>query len=309
MRPKVVLDVTKETFKEWSSDQASRLAAALSYYAIFSMAPLLLVLISVAGLVLGQAAAQGEIVGQIQQAVGPSAAQAIQSILAHTRSHTSGIIGTVVGTVTLLLGAAGLFGQLQGGLNTVWGVRPKPGGGILRMLKNRALGFAMVLLAGIVLLLSLVLSAGLSALGGLSSGVLPGSNVLWQVLSFVVAFAVITLMVALIFKYLPHVQVAWRDIWIGAAVTGFLFSIGKYLLGLYLGRSSASSTYGAAGSLVVLLLWVYYSAQIFYLGAEFTQVYARRFGSDILPNKNAFRVTQTMQTAEEVGKESKPPGE
>jgi membrane protein len=269
----------KEAFKDWSEDNAPRLGAALSYYTIFSIAPLLLISIAVAGLVFGQAAAQGRIVAEIQGLIGREAAESVQAMLENARKPGQGIMATVFGAVTLLFGAGGAFNELRAALDMIWEIPPRKGGGIKALLRERLASFAMVLVVGFLLLVSLVLSALLSAFE--VKGVFPGSIVMLQVLNNAVSLAVITVLFALIFKYLPdaHPPVAWKDIWVGAFITAALFTAGKFAIGLYLGRSSVASAYGAAGSLVLLLIWVYYSAQILFFGAELTQVYARRHGS------------------------------
>jgi membrane protein len=284
----------KETFSEWSEDKASRLAAALSYYTIFSLAPLLVIVIAIAGLVFGEAAVEGQLVGQIQGLVGEQGASLIQTMIANASRSGSGP-AALLGFAMLLFGAAGVFGQLQDSLNTIWDVRPKPGRGILGMVKDRLGAFAMVVGTGFLLLVSLVVSAALSAVGEFAGDVLPLPAWALQLFNLVISFAVITVVFALIYKVIPDAEIAWRDVWIGAALTSFLFSIGKYAIGLYLGQSSASSVFGAAGSLVVVLLWIYYSALILFFGAEFTQVYARRYGSGIVPSSEAIPLSDTAR--------------
>ncbi len=282
-----IRDLIKETFSEWSDDKASRLAAALSYYTIFSIAPLLIIAIGVAGLVFGHDAAMNQVVGQIRGMIGDDGAQIIQTILQNASKTTSGIVATVVGGVTLLIGASGAFGQLQDSLNTIWEVKPKKGRGVKGVMRDRFLSFSMVLFIGFLLLASLLLTAILAGIGKYLSDLLPMSSVVLQAMNFGVSLTVTAFLFALIFKVLPDAIVRWRDVWVGALVTALLFSLGRFLIGLYLGRASIGSAYGAAGSLVVLLFWVYYSAQILFLGAEFTQVYAKRFGKEIVPKPNA----------------------
>jgi membrane protein len=295
MDAKTIWSLLKETFSEWSEDKASRLAAALAYYTIFSLAPLLIIVIAVAGLVFGQEAARAELFAQIQGLVGQEGAQLIETMVESASQPTSGIIATTIAIATILFGAIGLFGQLQDALNTIWEVEPKPERGIFGMIKDRFLSFTMVLGIGFLLLVSLIISAVVSALNPYLTDLLPGSIYLIQILNFVISFGVITLLFAMIYKVLPDVEIAWSDVWIGAAVTSLLFSVGKFLIGLYLGNSSAGSAYGAAGSLVILLLWVYYSTQILLFGAEFTQVYAKRYGSwAASPQKAAPLATQTQ---------------
>lgn len=269
----------KQAFAEFGEDKAQRLGAALAYYTIFSLAPLLLIAISIAGIVFGREAAQGEIFGQLRGVLGQQSAQTVQEMVKSAAKPKSGTIATVVGIVTLLFGAAGVFGQLKDALNTIWNVEPEKKGGILIMLKARFLSFAMVFGTGFLLLVSLVLDSAVSAAGHFVGNRLPGGEALWQAVQLVVSLAIVTLLFALIFRFLPDIHPAWRDVWFGAIFTAVLFVAGKFALGLYLGKSAVGSSYGAAGSLVVLLLWVYYSAQILFFGAEFTQVYARTHGS------------------------------
>ena len=281
--------VIRQTVTQWSEDGASVLAAALAYYTIFALAPLLIIVVAVAGLVFGQGEAQAALLDEISNTVGPDAASVIGTMLTNTAQSGSGILATVIGAAILIVGATGLFAQLQNALNKVWDVKPGPSAGILHMLKVRVLSLGMVLVIGFLLLVSLLLSAALSVVSGYFSGLLPGEDTVWQVINFLLSTAVITLLFAMIFKYLPDVQITWRDVWVGALVTSLLFSFGRFLISYYIGTSSAGSAYGAAGSLVVLLLWIYYSAQILLFGAEFTQVYGRHFGSGIQPAPYAVR--------------------
>jgi len=281
----------KETYNEWSEDKASRLAAALAYYTAFSIAPLLLISIAVAGLVFGRDAAEGQVVGQLQGAVGPDAAAMIERSIANSQDTGAGTIAAIIGLATLIWSASNVFSQLQDALNTIWEVAPDPNAGILGTIKRRYLSMTMVLGIGFMLLVSLALSAAISVIGSFVEGLLPGGATVWQIVNFVLTFGIVTLLFAAIYKVLPDVDIAWSDVWIGGAVTALLFSIGKLLIGLYLGYASVGSTFGAAGSLMVFLLWVYYSAQILLFGAEFTQVYARRYGSRIRPSEGAILLT------------------
>jgi membrane protein len=292
------LELTKESFQEWLDDGALDLGAALAYYTIFSLAPMLLVVIAVAGLVWGRDAVQGQLVGQMQGLVGEQGGQAIQTMVANAGRHGSGVLATIVAVVTILFGATGVFAQLQSSLNRIWNVEPKPGAGLSAFVKTRLLSFGMVLGIGFLLLVSLVVSAAVAAVGKWATGLLPAAEMLVQGLTFVVSFVLVTLLFAMIFKVLPDVEIAWRDVWIGAAVTALLFTLGKLLIGLYLGKSGVASTYGAAGSLVIVLLWVYFSAQIMFLGAEFTKAYASRYGSRIRPSANAVPVVQKKEAAD-----------
>jgi len=292
MNPRAVFSLLRSSFSEWSEDNASRLSAALAYYTLFSVAPLLLIAVSIAGFVFGQQAAQGQVFAQLRGLLGDQAAQTIQTAVQHSSTTGTGTISAVIGIVTLVLGASGVFAELQSSLNTIWEVEPKPGGGILATVKRRFLSMTMVLGIGFVLLASLLLSAALSVVGQLVAGALPGGEVLWHGVSFLVSFAIIVLLFAAIYKVLPDVQISWGDVWVGSAVTALLFTIGKLAIGLYLGHASVGSTYGAAGSLLVLLVWVYYSAQILFFGAEFTQVYARTYGTRIVPSAGAQPITE-----------------
>lgn len=292
MNFKTILGLLKDTFAEWQEDKAARLAAALAYYTAFSLAPLLIIVIAIAALVFGQDAAQGEIVGQIQGLVGKEGAEAIQTMIENSRKPAEGSIATLISLVILFFGASGVFNELQDALNTIWEVAPKPGQGVAAIVKNRFPSFAMVLGIGFLLLVSLVMSAVLAGLSNYLGHLVPSLQIVWPAVNFLFSFAVITVLFAMIYKTLPDVKIAWGDVWIGAAITSLLFAIGKALIGLYLGNSSVGSTYGAAGSFVVLLLWVNYSAQILFFGAEFTQVYANKYGSRIEPAENALPLTE-----------------
>ncbi len=277
----------KETISDWIDDGAARLAAALAYYSLLSLAPLLVISIAIAGFVFGHDAARGRVAGELGAVVGAQAAEGIQSVVANARSPVSGVLSTIVGVVTLFIGASGVFGELQSSLNSIWEVKRRPGRGIWGEIKDRFLSFTMVLGVAFLLLVSLVLNSVLSAIGAKFSEVLPGGELLWQGLNFVFSLSVITGLFALIFKYVPDAAIKWRDVWLGAAVTAGLFTIGKFLLALYLGKAAIGSSYGAAGSLIALVVWVYYAAQILLLGAEFTQVQARRSGREIRPARGA----------------------
>jgi len=302
--PKTAFALTKDSAKAWSEDKASRLAAALSYYTIFSIAPLLVLAIAVAGLVFGQQAASHQLFGEIRGLVGDQGAQAIQTMVESVHQKGGSWVATIVGLATLLLGASGAFGQLQDALNTIWQVQPKPGLGIKGFLRARFLSFSMVLVIGFMLLVTLVISAALSALGHYLEGILSVPAAIMQLLNFAISFAVTSLLFTLIYKVLPDVTVRWRDVWIGGLVTAFLFSVGRYLIGLYLGRGSVSSAYGAAGSLVILLLWIYYSAQILFFGAEFTKVFANRFGAHIQPAPYAEPISEAARQHQGLAKPS-----
>ena len=278
----------KDTFVQWSDDNPFQLAAALAYYTLFSMAPLLLIAIAVAGLVFGREASQNQIIGVIEDLVGVQSARAIQAIVESAgKKPDSGFFASAIGMIFLLLGAGGVVGQLQASLNTIWRVVPKTGRGIVGFLQDRLISYSMVLSVGFLLLVSLVISAVLTAVSGIVGSFLPIDAVTAYTLDLVVSFAFITLLFAVIYKFVPDVRIAWRDVWIGAATTSLLFSAGKFLIGFYLGHSTITSIYGAAGSLVTLLLWVYYSSLMFFFGAELTQVYATRYGSKVTSAENA----------------------
>jgi membrane protein len=286
MSPKAIWGLIKGAFSGWSEDKVPRLGAALAYYTVFSLAPLLIIIISIAGFFFGDEAARGEIVGQFRGLVGEEGGKAIQTMIENAgREKGSGVFATVISIVTLLFGASGVFGELQDSLNTIWGVKPKSGRGILGMLKDRFMSFTMVLGVAFLLLVSLVLSAAIAAIGTVFGG--GDGEGLLHILNLVVSFGVITLLFAAMYKYLPDVKIEWRDVWVGAAVTSVLFTLGKFAIGLYLGKGSVASAYGAAGSLVILLVWVYYSAQILFFGAEFTKVYAKDYGSGLRPEADA----------------------
>ena len=275
-------DLLKDTYSEWRADNASRLGAALAFYSLFSMAPLLIIVISIAGLVFGRDAAQGRVIEQLQGLVGAEAARSIETIIGTARAPAASVLTAAAGIVALLLGASGAFGELQAALNVIWNAPPRPAQAIPQLIKDRFLSFTMVLGTGFLLLVSLVISAALAALNDSLARLTDVSPSALQAVHVVISFAITALLFAMIFKQLPDVRIAWADVWIGAAVTALFFTVGRLLIGLYLGRSSLASTYGAAGSVVILLLWVYYSAQILFFGAEFTQVYANRYGSRLL---------------------------
>lgn len=272
------LTVLKDTFREFGEDKAPRLGAALAYYTIFSIGPLLLIAVAMAGLFFGQEAAQGKISAELGKVFGAQMAKSLEQMVEAAAKPKSGTIATIVGVITLMLGASGVFGQLKDALNTIWNVEKKKAAGILGFIKERFLSMAMVLGIGFLLLVTLVLDTAISAMGGYVSRFVGGEAVAY-VLSLVLSFLIATVLFAAIFRVLPDLKIAWHDVWFGAILTAILFVVGKWGLGIYLGKAAPGSAYGAAGSLVILLIWVYWSAQILFLGAEFTQVYARRFGS------------------------------
>lgn len=297
---KSIWALLKQTQKEWSEDNATRLSAALAYYTLLSVAPMLVLAISIVGLVFGPEAARGRVAGELAAVVGPEAGEGVQTVIQHANSPSGGTIASIVSIVVLLFGASGVFGELQSSLNTIWEVAPKPGRGFLGMLRQRFFSFTMVVGVAFLLLVSLLLSAGLTAVGEFFEQSLPGGEVVWQVVNWIISLGVITLLFALLFKVVPDAKVAWRDVWIGAAFTALLFTIGKFALGLYLGRASVASPFGAAGSVIVLVIWVYYAAEILFMGAEFTQVYARSRGSMIEPSDHAVRAPDATKSGLEV---------
>lgn len=300
-----VVALVKETFSEWSEDKASRLAAALSYYTIFSLAPLMVIVITLASLFLGEEAARGAISTQLSNLLGQQGAEAVETLIQNANFLTqnnerASIIATVIGVATLLLGATGVFGQLYDALNTIWEVQPvlrKKGifASVVQILQQRFLSLTMVFGIGFLLLVSLVMSALVAGLTETIGQVVPGQEVFGIILDFVLSVGLISLLFALTFKFVPDARIAWRDAFVGGAVTALLFTIGKILIGLYLGNTSTASNFGAAGSLVLILLWVYYSAQILFLGAEFTQVYARTVGYGIEPEEDAIMLPDMAQ--------------
>jgi membrane protein len=276
---KTLLKLLRLTWKEWKDDNGTSLAAALAYYTVFSLAPILIIAVAVAGLVFGEEAARGELTAQISSFVGDEGAELAQEVLANTSKPTIGSLAGVIGLLTLLFGATGAFSQMQSSLNHLWNVPSGGPSGIWNTVTTRAISFLLVLGVGLLLLTMLILSAVISALTNILGASAETAQMWGQIINFVVSFGLTMVMFALLYKVLPDVDIDWSDVWVGAMITAILFTIGKQLIGLYLGRASVASAYGAAGSLVIVMLWVYYSAQILFLGAEFTQVYTRMFGS------------------------------
>jgi membrane protein len=294
MAIKELAGLLKATGSNWLEDKASRLGAALAYYIVFSLAPLLVIVIGIAGMVFRRDASQSQVIDQIQNLVGKEGGDAIRAMIVSASKPGSGIVGTVLGIIMLLVGAAGLFAQLQDALNTIWGVEPRPGRGLWGFVQNRFLSFSMVLGVGFLLMASLIITAALGAtmqLLGDSQVALTG-----QIVNEVISLIVFSLLFAMIYRFLPDAKIAWGDVWLGAALTAFLFELGKFVIGFYLGHSGIASGYGAAGSLAALLVWLYYASQIFLLGAEFTRVYANEFGSRIMPTDNSELVTTKTRT-------------
>jgi membrane protein len=307
MSPKALFELFRDTFKDWSEDKAPRLGAALAYYTMFSLGPLLVIAISIASFVFGEEAARGQVVGTIGGVVGDDSAAVIEQTIENANKTGANIGATVIGIVTLLFGASGVFGQLKDALNTIWEVEPKPGLGILATIKDRFFSFTMVLGTGFLLLVSLIVTAAVTAVGTFLQEALPGSELLWQIVNLIIALGVITLIFALLYRFLPDVHIGWSDVWVGAAFTAVLFLVGQFALSFYLGSGSPGESFGAAGSVIIVLIWVYYSAQIFFFGAEFTQVYTNRYGSRVRPEPDAQFVTEEARAQQgmepEKGKE------
>jgi membrane protein len=275
--PKLIWSVSLQAINDWIDDRAQTMGAALAFYSSFSIAPLLIVAIAVAGLLFGREAATGQVVEQLRDLLGDAGADAVKGMLASASDFGTGLVATGIGLIALLVGATTAFVELQDDLDRIWKAKPRVANGIVNLILSRVLSFGMVLCIGFLLTVSLVLSAVVAAAGKhFLSG---GAEAVTHALDLVVSFAVTTFLFALIYKVLPNAPVAWKDVWAGAALTSLLFSIGKFLIGLYIGRSEVTSPFGAAAPFVVLMLWTYYSAQIFLLGAEFTHVFALRRGS------------------------------
>ena len=282
-----VWPLLKTSFKDWSEDQAPRLAAALAYYTVFSLAPVLVIVVAVAGLAFGADQVRTGIMEQVRGMLGDEGALLVRGMLEAAARPKESVVAIGIAFATMVLGASGLFAQLQDALNTVWEVKPKQGRGVMGVLKDRFLSFSMVLGVGFLLLVSLVLAAALQAVQSFAEGRLAALAPVFQGVGLVVDLAFTTVLFAMLFKFLPDVKLKWSDVWTGAIVTAVLFALGKFALGAYIGRGAVGSAYGAAGSLAIVLIWVYYSAQILLFGAEVTQAYAKQRGSWVEPKKNA----------------------
>ncbi len=289
--------ILKETLRECNDDKVPMLGAALAFYSMLSVGPLLLIVIALAGVAFGHDMVSGYIMAEIRRLVGPAGAIAVQIVVGSTPSLKGSIIFTLVGILTLTISSTGFFAQLQDALNAIWNVEGKPHGDVKGFVKKRLMSFAMIIGVGFLLLLALIISAALSALGTLFGGIF--TALVLHVLNIIATFAVVTVLFGMIFNILPDVSVKWRDVWVGAGMTAVLFTIGKFLIGLYLGRSVLGSTYGAAGSVIVFMVWIYYSAQIFLLGAEFTQVYARYMGSSVTLKKGRRKPVEVARQVSE----------
>jgi membrane protein len=270
------LSIIKTTFTAWNRHEAPRLGAALAFYTILSLSPLVIIVVAVGGLIFSRSAAQTHILSQVQAMIGPEGGKAVESMLANAQKPAAGILGTMIGLLSLLFGASGVFTELRSALNLIWEVKPEETSGIVGLLRERFFSFGMVLSIGFLLLVSLILSTVLAAVGKFFGGLLPIPSAMLAVSNFLISYVGVTVLFGLIFRFVPEARVRWRNVWPGALVTAMFFTIGKTLIGLYLGKSSVGSAYGAAGSVVVVIVWVYYSAQIFFFGAEFTHAYAER---------------------------------
>jgi membrane protein len=279
---RAIWDFVVETYNEWSSDNAMTLGAALAFYTTFSLAPLFILVIAVFGYAVGQETVQAEILKRSRELIGEQGASSIRTMIGSYHSGSS-ILATILGILIILLGATSAFVMLKQALNIVWGARANPNAPIWNMVKERLLSFLMIFFVGILMILSLAFSVALSFLSSFFRYLLPFTPFFMQLADLSLSILLITLLFAVIYRVLPDVEIAWTDVWVGSVITAILFTAGKFLIGLYLGRSSVSSAYGAAGSLVIILLWIYYSAQIFLIGAEITKVYANWYGSHVRP--------------------------
>jgi membrane protein len=291
-RAKPVVDLFKQTASEWIEDDAPQLGAALAYYSVFSLAPMVLLLIAITGVLFRDdpAGAWSKITEQMSYFLDKSAITMVQQIAAQVSTPSKSVVGGTIGFALALFGASGVFGQLQNALNIIWGVKSKPRGGIWGFVRSRFLSFALIAGIGFLLLVSLVIEAAIKGLSHYLQSVLPGALTIIVPIYLTFDLVIVTAVFAMIFKILPNAKTRWRDVWIGAVLTALLFLIGKWALGIYLGSGTAASAYGAASSLITLLLWIYYSSQILLFGAEFTQVYAQKFGAEIKPDKYAVRI-------------------
>jgi len=292
MKWKRFWEVVKQSAADWYGSPTFEQGAALAYYGVFAIAPILVIALAIAGMLFGQQFASTELFARIRETAGPAVADAIAQTLRYSSPSGQGWRATLVSAVLLSFASLGVFTQLQAALNTIWQVKPKPGRGVWGAVKDRFISFLLVLAIGVLLVAALVVNTLLTAISGFFPEFhLPGGAFLWHALHWAISLALLTLLIAMIYKVLPDAKIRWQDVWVGATTTAVLFAVGNYLIGLYLGRSSVTSTYGAAGSLVIVLLWVYYGSQILLFGAEFTRVYADRYGRPLEPSDNAIPMT------------------
>ena len=282
-----LLSVLKTTFAAWNRHEAPRLGAGLAFYTILSLSPLVIIVLALAGLVFSRSVAQAHILGQVQAMIGLQGSKAVESMLANAQRPAAGVLGTVIGLLSLLFGASGVFTELRSALNLIWEVSPKETSGVLALLRERFFSFGMVLSIGFLLLVSLVVSTILAAVGKFFGGLLPLPSPFLAVINFLLSYAGVAILFGLIFRFVPEAKVCWRNVWPGALATALFFTLGKTIIGLYLGKSSLGSAYGAAGSVIVVIVWVYYSAQIFFFGAEFTRAYSKHRSGSVLGNSEA----------------------
>jgi membrane protein len=301
---KGIIDFLKAVFEKWVADKAPKLAASLAFYTIFSLSPLLIIIISIGGLLFGADAARGELVTEIEGLVGREGAEVVQTALKNSADTQTGILSILISIVTLIIGSTIVFIELQDSLDMIWKVKPKPGRGLIKgLVKDRLQSFALVVASGFLLLVSLIINASINALSTYLQDKVDLPFDLMQIINLILSLAILFVLFGLIYKVLPDVHINWGDVWVGALVTAGLFTLGKYLISLYLGTNTLGSTYGAAGSLVIFLLWVYYSSMILFLGAEFTQVYANKYGSGIRPTSKFMKYSNESAMSESPDKE------
>lgn len=302
---KSVFGFIKEVFSGFSDDKAMKYSASLSYYTVFSIAPMIIVIISAAGIVFGREAVQGKVFGQIKGLVGEEAAIQVQSIISNTHSSGNTIVASIVSAVVVVLGATGVFGEIQDSINSIWGLKSKPKSGIIKVVLNRFISFSLIISLGFVLMVSLAVNAFVSVITSQLANIIPGAGTYFlMIVNQALIFFILSFLFAVIFKVLPDAKIKWRDVSKGAMLTAILFMIGKYLIGIYVEKSNLTSVYGAAGSIIIIMVWVYYTAIILYFGAEFTKVYSIKYGSKIVPNDYAVWIKvneeeQPHQTLEE----------
>ena len=296
MHPRHLFPLLKEAASDWVDDGAMRLSSSLAYYALFSLAPLLVIVVSIAGMVFGEEAARGQLAQHIALLAGQGTGEAIQAAVKSSASHqTTGVFATIIGSAVMLFGASTVFAELKDGLNILWGVTVRPGRPFLTLVRDRFFSFSIVLAVGFLLLISLVISILIAALGIYMRGHPQLPSAVWQAWDIFLSFMIVSCLFALIFKLVPNVRIGWHDVWLGSMGTAFLFTMGKFVIGYYLAASGIATSFGAAGSVVIVLAWIYYSACILFFGAEITKVYARKFGSGIVPNNHAVLVDDLLR--------------